>query len=427
MCDALVELLGPTLQTKSGTSPTKDALAGKKAVGLYFSAHWCPPCRGFTPKLGEWYTKDLQAKGLEIVFVSSDRDEGSFDSYYGEQAPWLALPYSERKIKDKLSKKFKVNGIPSFVVLDCETGETITMDGREVVSEDPTGKDFPMGWKPPTFWDALGDEFLQGLEGETVSLDEVKSKAKYIGLYFSAHWCPPCRGFTPDLIKAYNDHLKAKGLEVIFVSSDKNPKEFAEYYGTMPWLAIPQGDARKNKLSKVFGVEGIPTFAVVDAVTGEVVNGNARGKVSADPTGASFPWYPPAVNDLSEGEGLEALNEELCLVALLDNGCDEATKAAAKATLTPIAEACKASKDEGGAKAFFMAPTGEGPTGKVRELCAKGLVAAEAGKPVMLLLDIPDEGGYYVSPATEITTETVTGLLEAHKAGALERKQLGEK
>lgn len=70
-------------------------------IGLYFSAHWCPPCRGFTPKLAEWYTNltsgTLKDK-LEIVFVSSDRDEDSFDEYF-DSMPWLALPYSEREVK----------------------------------------------------------------------------------------------------------------------------------------------------------------------------------------------------------------------------------------------------------------------------------------------------------------------------------------
>lgn len=149
------------------------------------SLQWCPPCRGFTPQLAKCYKDSYSAKGLEVVFVSSDRDEPSFKSYFGEEQPWLALPYSARDIKAKLSKKYKVSGIPSFVVLDGETGATITTDGRECVGEDPTGKDFP--WKPPSFWDALGSEFLSGTEGDTVDVDELKSSAKYIGLYFSAH------------------------------------------------------------------------------------------------------------------------------------------------------------------------------------------------------------------------------------------------
>jgi nucleoredoxin len=33
----------------------KDALSSKKLVAFYFSAHWCPPCRGFTPVLKKFY------------------------------------------------------------------------------------------------------------------------------------------------------------------------------------------------------------------------------------------------------------------------------------------------------------------------------------------------------------------------------------
>ena len=54
--NAFVEMLGDTLKTKDGTVKTAEALKDKY-VALYFSAHWCPPCRGFTPKLSEWYSK----------------------------------------------------------------------------------------------------------------------------------------------------------------------------------------------------------------------------------------------------------------------------------------------------------------------------------------------------------------------------------
>jgi len=348
--------------------------------------------------------------------VSSDRDEDSFNSYFGGEQPWLALPFEARDLKNKLSKKFKVSGIPSLVILDGATGETITVDGREAVSEDPTGKSFP--WKPPTFFESLGDEFLSGTDGDTVSIDEVKESAKVIGLYFSAHWCPPCRRFTPELIKSYKEHLKAKGLEIIFVSSDRDQKAFQEYFSEMPWLAIPMGDKRKDKLSKKFGVQGIPSFVLVDAKTGETITTEARGNVGADPAGAEFPWYPKALNNMSAGEGVSSLNEETALCIMLE-GCDQTTKDAAKAVLEPIAEARKA---QGKEMVYFYAPTPEGPCGQVRKLTKLGEASS---KPQMLILDIPDDGGFYTSPATEVTADTVNTFLEMFEAKGLERQQLG--
>merc|ERR1712083_428919 len=115
---ATLDTLGPEAMAK----------VGSKAIGIYFSAHWCPPCRGFTPKLAEMYKDAFEAKGMAIVFVSSDKDEGAFKEYFGEM-PWFACPYAARDRKEALSKKFKVQGIPSFVILDPE-GKTITTDGR---------------------------------------------------------------------------------------------------------------------------------------------------------------------------------------------------------------------------------------------------------------------------------------------------------
>ena len=359
------------------------------------------------------YTDSFKGLGMEIVFVSSDRDKAQFDSYSAEQ-PWLSLPYEARDLKAALSKKYKVQGIPTLVILDGETGETITTEGRDAVSEDRKGANFP--WKPPGFWDALGDEFLSGTDGDTVDLETLKSDNQYIGLYFSAHWCPPCRGFTPELIEAYKASYKAKGLEVIFVSSDRDQASFLSYYGTMPWLAIPNGDKRKGLLSKRFGVQGIPSFVLVDAKTGETITTKARGNVSADPTGADFPWWPKALVNMTT-DGPEGINEETSLCVMLE-GCDEATTKAAQAALETLAEA---SKKAGDSLLFFFAPKTGGVTDQIRQLTKLG---APTAKPAMVLVDIPDEGGYYVSPATEITEETVKGFLEAYKAKALERLQL---
>lgn len=79
---------------------------------------------------------------------------------------------------------------------------------------------------------------------------------KNILLYFSAHWCPPCRAFTPKLKEAY-ETIKAKNgpLEVIFMSSDQDQASFDEYFATMPWLALPFGDERKTSLSRLLAYQ----------------------------------------------------------------------------------------------------------------------------------------------------------------------------
>jgi len=278
MAAALEELLGPTLVGQDGNVDTS-SLEGK-TIGLYFSAHWCPPCRGFTPKLAEWYAKDLQSKGLEVVFVSSDRGEDSFRGYFGKM-PWLALPFNDRGRTEQLSQKFQVKGIPTLVLLKS-SGEVITLDGRSAVSGDPTGADFP--WVPQPF--SLGESF-RGKDGD-VPAASIADKVKL--LYFSAHWCPPCRAFTPQLAKAYGD-WKAKGMEVevIFVSGDKDQASFDEYYGTMPWLAVPFEDSRRQKWNGVFEVAGIPTVVVLDK-DNSVINKNARGAIAGDFQGKNFPW-----------------------------------------------------------------------------------------------------------------------------------------
>jgi nucleoredoxin len=135
-------LFGPTLLTKDGEKPTADALRGKGVVGIYFSAHWCPPCRGFTPKLSKWYLASLRDKGMAIVFVSSDKDQASFDAYFGEQ-PWVALPFGSRDAKATLSARFGVKGIPALILVDGATGDTINAEGRETVTADPRGTLYP--------------------------------------------------------------------------------------------------------------------------------------------------------------------------------------------------------------------------------------------------------------------------------------------
>ena len=130
------DLLGETLTSKAGKPiDTDKKLEGCKRVALYFSAHWCPPCRGFTPVLAEFYDTvrgEVDDEELEIIFVSSDRDEGEYKSYLSEQ-PWLAVPLSNSQVKRSLASKYSVSGIPYLIVLDAK-GMTRDASARNTVS-----------------------------------------------------------------------------------------------------------------------------------------------------------------------------------------------------------------------------------------------------------------------------------------------------
>lgn len=103
------------------TVPVADVLAGKEFVLFYVSAHWCPPCRQFTPKLAQFYKKVKDV--VEVVFLSADHDEVGFASYF-ESMPWKAVPFDDDG-REKLMGSFKVSGIPRLVVMDGATGRIL--------------------------------------------------------------------------------------------------------------------------------------------------------------------------------------------------------------------------------------------------------------------------------------------------------------
>lgn len=419
----MIELLGEKLANCDGSEcATGDALEGKAAVGLYFSAHWCPPCRGFTPQLAGWYKEGLSDKGLEIVFVSSDRDEDAFKGYAAEQ-PWKSLPFADRDRKAALSKKFEVEGIPTLILLDAD-GNLINKDGRSAISEDPKGEDFP--WKQKTFKEILASCKFVGKDGP---VDGGVLNDRVFGLYFSAHWCPPCRGFTPQLAEWYQKSLKDKGLEIVFVSSDRDEDAFKEYFADQPWLALDYS-CRKEKgaLNQYFGVQGIPSFVIVDK-DGSTITKDGRSAVSADPEGNEFPWYPKPVPDLPMAGN--AINKT-AFVLMLCEAVSEEGKTAAVAAAEPLAKKflaeAKAKGEDKPEVAFGIAKVSDGMTSRIRDMTGLPKLSPDTNEelpPKLILINIPDNGGYYIGAEGDLTAATIEAFVSDFQAGKLERKQLG--
>lgn len=133
----LARLFGSTtsLESNGKMVDLKDALGGKEFVLLYASAHWCGPCRSFTPQLTKWYNQAKKNSNVEVVFLSADHDENSFTQYF-QSMPWLAVPY-EDDAREELMAHIKVKGIPRLVVLDGRTGRII-VDNAVGQPLDPT-------------------------------------------------------------------------------------------------------------------------------------------------------------------------------------------------------------------------------------------------------------------------------------------------
>ena len=129
-----LSLLGERLLNKSGEIDTVSALQNKRKVCLYFGGEWCGPCKEFVPQLISAYNQGSASERVEVVFISSDKAQSNFDSYYMPM-PWLAVPFSDRARKNALSSAYEVTGIPTLIVLDGLTGEMVTNDGRSIVQQ----------------------------------------------------------------------------------------------------------------------------------------------------------------------------------------------------------------------------------------------------------------------------------------------------
>jgi len=115
------------------------------------------------------------------------------------------------------------------------------------------------------------------LSGEGIESEELDiSKKRYLALYHSASWCPPCQAFSPHLSEFYHASNK-KNFELVMVGHDRSKEEMIRYmkqHGMEfpavlwpeagDWGATPSGS-------------GIPNLVIVDMQTRHVVEESYKG------------------------------------------------------------------------------------------------------------------------------------------------------
>ncbi|XP_047615116.1 nucleoredoxin isoform X1 [Phacochoerus africanus] len=377
MSGFLEELLGEKLVTGGGEEVDVHSLGarGISLLGLYFGCSLSAPCAQLSASLAAFYSRlrgDAAAgsgagagpgpgagaaaepeprRRLEIVFVSSDQDQRQWQDFVRDM-PWLALPYKEKHRKLKLWNKYRISNIPSLIFLDATTGKVVCRNGLLVIRDDPEGLEFP--WGPKPFREVIAGPLLRN---NGPALESSSLEGSHVGVYFSAHWCPPCRSLTRVLVESYRKIKEAgQKFEIIFVSADRSEDSFKQYFSEMPWLAVPYTDeARRSRLNRLYGIQGIPTLIVLDP-QGEVITRQGRVEVLNDEDCRGFPWHPKPVLELSDSNAVQ-LNEGPCLVLFVDSE-DDGESEAAKQLIQPIAEKIIAkykAKEEEAPLLFFVA------------------------------------------------------------------------
>jgi nucleoredoxin len=115
--------------------------------------------------------------------------------------------------------------------------------------------------------------------------DAPVAAARYIAIYYSAQWCPPCHAFTPKLVQFYNSFKPAHpDFDLVFVSEDRDENQMHDYMQemAMPWPAIrydqlqhPPGTFKGTGIEG-FANNGIPDLVLLDS-TGKVLSDSYHG------------------------------------------------------------------------------------------------------------------------------------------------------
>jgi nucleoredoxin len=120
---------------------------------------------------------------------------------------------------------------------------------------------------------------------------------KVVGLYFSAEWCPPCKAFTPELVKL-RDSASDK-FEVVFVSSDRSPEAQQKYMKDykMNWPAVPHDSPLREQLQQKYEIQGIPSLVIIND-QGELITSEGRSEMGdGDASGVLNKWISAAGKD----------------------------------------------------------------------------------------------------------------------------------
>lgn len=176
----------------------------------------------------------------------------------------------------------------------------------------------------------------------------------------------------------------------------------------MTFGAIPYGERQvKADLASKLQIRGIPALLIfgprpADGGDRPLINGKVRGIIERGDYLSEFPYQPKPYGDLNTTS--DDINVHRCVIVFHEGGDDEEQEDVQEA-IEMAGENCSDKQVR-----FFWANSPDGLTKVVREALKLGPIS---DKPTLVLLDIPDRGGFYVSSSDEISLDSIMAFLAA--------------
>jgi thiol-disulfide isomerase/thioredoxin len=105
------------------------------------------------------------------------------------------------------------------------------------------------------------------LDGKSISLADFRGRLVLVN--FWATWCSPCVAEMPSLDRL-QAALSAEGLTVLTLSEDRNPAVIPPFFKQHGLKHLPQAHDPAGRLSRAFGIRGLPTTILIDREGREV-------------------------------------------------------------------------------------------------------------------------------------------------------------
>lgn len=202
---------------------------------------------------------------------------------------------------------------------------------------------------------------------------------------------------------------------MIFVSGDSSPATFDNFFGQMTFGAIPfeDSDAREALESRL-DITDYPTIVMLGPKPEDeednfgdrpIINNEVRAVIENGDYITDFPFYPKPFGDLCTTT--DDINTHKCLIVFHENGDDEEQMDVEYA----VKDASEEYRGDEYIKFYWAFDQEEGLAANIWNACA----LVESNQPTMILLDIKDDGAYYVSDETEITPDTIKFFLMNYK------------